>query len=85
MPSFFCHLDSAPDACFASNAESSYKRVKHIGGRFSFYSGIPSMDIRKADPENDHLVLCASKKQMRNIRYAATRYNNEQSSSRAFT
>ncbi|MBQ0075302.1 MAG: hypothetical protein KBT34_14060 [Prevotella sp.] len=52
--------------------------MKHIGGRFSFYSGNPSMDIWKADPGNDHLVLCASKKQMLNLRYAATRYNNEQ-------
>lgn len=61
--------------------KSVKERVKRIGQHFSFYSGQPSIDIQKANLENDHLVLCASKKQMRNIRYAATRYNNEQSSS----
>ena len=75
-------LKKAPTYKHSCVSEKSVKeRVKRIGQHFSFYSGNPAMDIQKANLENDHLVLCASKKQMRNIRYAATRYNNEQSSS----
>lgn len=55
------------------------ERVKHIGDNFTFYSGNPADDVRKVETDKEHLLLCASKKQMQCIRNAAYRYNIKKS------
>ena len=51
------------------------KEVQYNVNNFDFYCGSPMEEVRSVARSSEKLVICASRKQMNDIRYAVYRYN----------